>query len=64
MAGEIYVNLLYFERNKKVQNFVNIMFGHSMICSAKSLMVPIKNNPTCVTKGTVTCRRVEIQHPG
>ena len=46
MAGDFNMNLLNFEQNKKVQNFVNIMFGHSTM--------PIKNKPTRVTKKTAT----------
>ena len=44
MAGDFNINLLDFEQNKKVQNFLNIMFGHSMM--------PVINKPTCVTKNT------------
>ena len=39
-------NLLNFEQNKKLQIFVNIMFGHSMI--------PIINKTIYGTKKTVT----------
>ena len=46
MAGNFNMNLLDFEQNKKVQNFLNIMFGHSMI--------PVINKPTRVTKNTAT----------
>ena len=46
MAGDFNMNLLNFEQNKKVQNFVNIMFGYSTM--------PIKNKPTRVTKKTAT----------
>ena len=46
MAGDFNMNLLNFEQNKKVQNFVNIMFGHSTM--------PIKNKRTRVTKKTAT----------
>ena len=31
MAGNFNTNLFDFKQNKKLQNFVNIMFGHSMI---------------------------------
>ena len=31
MAGDFNMNLLDFKQNKKVQNFLNFMFGHSMI---------------------------------
>ena len=40
------MNRLDFEQNKKIQNFVNIMFGCSMIT--------IINKPTSVTKKTAT----------
>ena len=36
MAGDFNINLLDFKQNKKVQNFLNIMFGHS-------LMMPVIN---------------------
>ena len=44
MAGDFNMNLLDFEQNKKVQNFLNITFGHSMM--------PVINKPTRVTKNT------------
>ena len=40
------MNLLDFEQNKKVQIFLNVMFGHSMM--------PVINKPTRVTKNTAT----------
>ena len=40
------MNLLDFEQNKKVQNFLNVMFGHSMMS--------VINKPTRVTKNTAT----------
>ena len=46
MAGDFNMNLLDFEQNKKVQNFLNIMFGHSMM--------PVINKPTRATKNTAT----------
>ena len=46
MAGDFNMNLLDFEQNKKVQNFFNIMFGHSMML--------IINKPTRITKNTAT----------
>ena len=46
MAGDFNMNLLDFEQNKKVQNFLNIMFGHSMM--------PVINKRTRVTKNTAT----------
>ena len=33
MAGDFNMNLLDFKENKKVQNFLNIMFGHSIMQS-------------------------------
>ena len=46
MAGDFSMKLLDFEQNKKVQNFLNIMFGHSMM--------PVINKPARVTKNTAT----------
>ena len=47
MAGNNFnMNLLHFEKNKKVQNFLNIIFGHSMM--------PVINKPTRVPKNTAT----------
>ena len=46
MAGDFNMKLLDFEQNKKVQNFLNIMFGHSMM--------PVINKPARVTKNTAT----------
>ena len=46
MAGDFNMNLLDFEQNKKIQHFLNIMFGHSMM--------PVINKPTRVTKKTAT----------
>ena len=46
MTGDFNMNLLDFEQNKKVQNFLNIMFGYSMM--------PVINKPTRVTKNTAT----------
>ena len=40
MAGDFNMNLLDFEQNKKVQNFLNIMFGHSMM----PVMLRVNNN--------------------
>ena len=44
MAGDFNMNLLNFEQNKKVQNFLNIIFGHSMML--------VINKPTRVAKNT------------
>ena len=46
MAGDFNMNLLDFEQNKKVQNFLNILFSHSMM--------PVINKQTRVTKNTAT----------
>ena len=46
VAGDFNMNLLDFEQNKKVQYFLNIMFGHSMM--------PVINKLTRVTKNTAT----------
>ena len=46
MADDFNMNLLDFEQNKKVQNFLNIIFGHSVM--------PVINKPTLVTKNTAT----------
>ena len=46
LAGDVNINLLDFQTNKKVQSFVNLMFGFSMI--------PTINKPTRVTKHTAT----------
>ena len=46
LAGDFNINLLDFQTNKKVQSFVNLMFGFSMI--------PTINKPTRVTKHTAT----------
>ena len=46
MADNFNMNLLHFEQNRNVQNFVNTKFGHSMMS--------IINKPTHVTKNTAT----------
>ena len=46
MAYDFNVNLLDFQENKKVQNFLNILFGHSMM--------PVINKSARVTKNTAT----------
>ena len=45
-AGDFNMDLLNFKQNKNVQNFVNVMFRHSLI--------PVINNLTHVTKNTAT----------
>ena len=37
MAGNFDMNLFDFEQNKKVQNFLNILFGHSMMSTINKL---------------------------
>ena len=46
IAYDFNVNLLDFQENKKVQNFLNILFGDSMM--------PVINKSTRVTKNTAT----------
>ena len=46
MAGDLNMNLLNFEQNKKVKNFLNIMFDHSMM--------PVINIPAHVFTNTAT----------
>ena len=41
MAGDFSMNLVDFEQNKKGQNFLNIMFGHSIM--------PVLTKLACVT---------------
>ena len=44
LAGDLNINLLDFDANKKIQNFVNLMFRFGMI--------PTKNKPARVTRQT------------
>ena len=46
MGGNFNMNLLDFEQNKKVENFLNIMFCHSMMS--------VINKPTHVTMNAAT----------
>ena len=46
MDGDFSMNLLDLKKNEKVQNFLNVMFGHSMM--------PVINKLTHVTKNTAT----------
>ena len=46
MGGNFTMNLLDFEQNKKVENFLNIMFCHSMMS--------VINKPTHVTRNAAT----------
>ena len=41
MAGDFSMNLVDFEQNKKGQNFLNIMFDHSIM--------PVLTKLACVT---------------
>ena len=44
LAGDFNLNLLHLEQNKKVQNFINLMFQFGL--------VPKTNKPTRVKNGT------------
>ena len=46
LAGDFNINMLDFEQNKKVQNFVNSMFQFGL--------VPTINKPTSVTNKTIS----------
>ena len=46
LAGDFNINVLDFEKNKKVQNFVNLMFQFGL--------VPTINKPTGVTNKTIS----------
>ena len=46
MGGNFNMNLLDFEQDKRVQHFLNIMFGHSMM--------PVINKPIQVNNNTAT----------
>ena len=46
LAGDFNLNVLDFEQNKKVQNFVNLMFQFGLI--------PTINKPTRVINGTIS----------
>ena len=46
LAGDFNLNVLDFENNKKVENFINLMFRYGMI--------PTINKPTRVTANTAT----------
>ena len=49
LAGEFYINLLHFEQNKKVQNFINLTFQFGL--------VPTANTPIRITKRQDFCYR-------
>ena len=44
--GDLNLNVLDYEKNKKVKTFFNLMFQHNLI--------PIINKPTRITKRTAT----------
>ena len=46
LAGDFNANLLHFEQNKKVQNFINLTFQFGL--------VPTTNKPTGITKDTIS----------
>ena len=46
LAGDFSINMLYFEQNKKVENFVNLVFQFGL--------VPTMNKPTRVTNKAIS----------
>ena len=46
LAGNFNINLLHFEQNKKVQNFINLMFRFGLVSTA--------NKPTRIAKDTIS----------
>ena len=46
LAGDFNVNLLHFEQNKKVQNFMNLMLQFVLVLTT--------NKPTRITKDTIS----------
>ena len=46
LVGDLNLNLIEYQSNVKVRNFVNLIFQHSV--------VPIVNKPTRVTKNNAT----------
>ena len=48
MDGNFDMNLYDFEQNKKVQNFLNIMFGHSMMSTVNKLTRVTKDIATAI----------------
>ena len=46
LVGDLNTNLLYFEHNKKFQNFIKLMFQFGL--------VPATNKPTRITKDTIS----------
>ena len=43
MAGDFNMNLLDYKQNKKLQNLLNIMFGHRMMSVINKLTHVTKN---------------------
>ena len=48
MDGNFDMNLYDFEQNKKVQNFLNIVFGHSMMSTVNKLTRVTKDIATAI----------------
>ena len=46
LAGDLNINLLYLEHNKKFQNFIKLMFQFGLL--------PATNKPTRITKDTIS----------
>ena len=46
LSGDFSINLIHFEQNKNVQNFINLMFQFGL--------VPATNKPTRITKTTIS----------
>ena len=46
LAGDLNINLLYLEHNKKFQNFIKLMFQFGLL--------PPTNKPTRITKDTIS----------
>ena len=38
VAGDFNINLLHFEQNKKVQNFINLMFQFGLVAATNKLI--------------------------
>ena len=54
LSGDFNINMLDFEQNRKVQNFVNLMFQFDL--------VPTINKPTRVTNKTISAIDHIITH--
>ena len=48
MTGDFNINLLDFEQNKKVKNYLNIMFGYSTMSVLNKLTRSTKNTATAI----------------